>query len=109
MVASDRTYISSLIAVLYLVTAAIASGARARSAREGGSQDGCRAVLWRLWREGVDADARGCQAGGQRSTSAAGDEGQGASRGPYRPTLLLRTLADRCAVSNGFGAFVSIR
>ena len=64
MVASDRTYISSLIAVLYLITCGHCFWRTRAIAREGEAARGCRAVL-----AGPDgaralaADARGCRAG----------------------------------------------
>jgi len=109
MVVSDRTYISSLIAVLYVITCghcfwrtrAIAREAEvARRARAIlSAQDGTRAL-------GVDARMLppGLVTDHIRSVVA---KGTAQATGRIDQTLLLRSLADRLRGSNGFGAFVS--
>ncbi len=110
MVTSDRTYISSLIAVLYIIitsshclwrTMAIArEGESARRSRDILSAvDGTKALH-------VDAEVlpTGLVTDHIRSlvTKAKAQAG-----GRIDQTLLLRSLADRLRGSNGFGAFAS--
>src|SRR4051812_26172166 len=109
MLTSDRTYISSVIALLYVVTCGHCFLRTRAIAREGAAARRCRAVL--AAPEGgkvLDASATALPRGLVRDhieslvTKAAAQD--------YRPvdqTLLLRTLADRLRGSNGFGAFVS--
>jgi hypothetical protein len=109
MVASDRTYISSVIAALYVVTCVHCFWRTRAIAREADIARRCRAVL-----AGPDAaralqnDARVLPAGlvpdHIRSLVSKADT-QGAGR--IDQTLLLRSLADRLRGSNGFGAFAS--
>jgi len=109
MVASDRTYISSLIAVLYVVTCGHCFWRTRAIAREGAAARRCRAVLSAKGGSmALDTTATSLPHGFVRDhieslvTKAAAQD--------YRPvdqTLLLRTLADRLRGSNGFGAFVS--
>ena len=109
MVVSDRTYISSLIAVLYVVTCVHCFWRTRAIAREGAAAQRCRAVLSSAdGRKALDASATMLPRGLVRDhieslvTKAAAQD--------YRrvdQTLLLRTLADRLRGSNGFGAFVS--
>jgi hypothetical protein len=109
MLVSDRTYISSLIAVLYIVTCAHCFWRTRTIAREGVATRRCRAVLSAAdGSKALDASAAKLPNGLVRdhiaslATKAAAQD--------YRPvdqTLLLRTLADRLRGSNGFGAFVS--
>ena len=71
MVASDRTYISSLIAVLYLITCGHCFWRTRAIAREGEVARGCRAVLSAPGgARALDADARGLPAGWSPITSA---------------------------------------
>src|SRR5947208_15963950 len=64
MVASDRTYISSLIAVLYLITCGHCFWRTRAIAREGEVARGCRAVLSAPnGAKALDADARGLPGG----------------------------------------------
>ena len=101
MVASDRTYISSLIAVLYIVTCFHCFWRTRAIAREAEMARRCRAILSSAeGAKALEAGARALPAG--LVTKA---ETQGA--GPIDQTLLLRSLADRLRGSNGFGAFVS--
>jgi hypothetical protein len=109
MVVSDRTYISSLIAVLYIVTC-IHCFWRTRSiAREGSVARRCRAVLSSVdGGKALDANSTVLPPG-LVSDHIASIVIKAAAQ-DYRPvdqTLLLRTLADRMRGSNGFGAFVS--
>lgn len=109
MVASDRTYISSVIAALYVVTCIHCFWRTRAIAREADAARNCRVIL-----SGSDAasalqsDARELPAGlvtehiKSLVTKAAA---QGAGR--LDQTLLLRTLADRLRGSNGFGGFAS--
>jgi hypothetical protein len=109
MVASDRTYISSLIVVLYLVTSVHCFWRTRAIAREAEMARRCRAILSAPGgTRALDADARALPAGlvgdhiRNLVTKAAT---QGAGR--IDQTLLLRSLADRLRGSNGFGAFAS--
>jgi hypothetical protein len=114
MVASDRTYISTLIAVLYILTCGHCFWRTRAIAREAEAARRCRAVL--VSPDGARAlepDAQALPAGmvsnhikslvTKATTQGAGRIG--ASR--IDQTLLLRTLADRLRGSNGFGAFAS--
>jgi biopolymer transport protein ExbB/TolQ len=109
MVASDRTYISSVIAVLYIVTCFHCFWRTRAIAGEDEAARRCRAILSAPdGAKALDAGARALPAGLVRDhirnlvTKA---EGQGEGR--LDQTLLLRALADRLRGSNGFGAFVS--
>jgi hypothetical protein len=109
MVVSDRTYISSLIALLYIVTCVHCFWRTRAIAREGAAARRCRAILSAAGgSKALDASAASLPRGLVKDhieslvTKAAAQD--------YRPvdqTLLLRTLADRLRGSNGFGAFVS--
>ena len=109
MVVSDRTYISSLIAVLYVVTCFHCFWRTRAIAKEAELARRCRAILSAP--EGAKAlssDARGLPAGmvtDHIRSLVTRAEAQGAGR--IDQTLLLRSLADRLRGSNGFGAFVS--
>jgi hypothetical protein len=111
MVTSDRTYLSSVIAVLYIVTCFHCFWRTRAVAHEGDAARRCRAILSAPdGAKALDAGARVLPAGLVRDhirslvTKAAG-RGEGESR--IDQTLLLRALADRLRGSNGFGAFVS--
>jgi len=109
MLVSDRTYISSLIAVLYMISCGHCFWRTRAIAREGAAARRCRVVLSaRDGSKALDANATSLPRGLVRDhiqslvTKAAAQD--------YRridQTLLLRTLADRLRGSNGFGAFVS--
>jgi biopolymer transport protein ExbB/TolQ len=109
MVTSDRTYISSVIAVLYVVTCCHCFWRTRAIAREDEAARRCRAILSAPeGAKALDADARTLPAGLVRDHIASlvtKAEAQGESR--IDQTLLLRALADRLRGSNGFGAFVS--
>ncbi len=109
MVASDRTYISSVIAVLYIVSSGHCFWRTRKIAREGEAAQRCRAIL--SGPEGataLDGDARalprGLVADHIRSLVA---KAKVQASGRIDQTILLRALADRLRGSNGFGAFVS--
>ena len=108
MVVSDRTYISSVIAVLYIVTCCHCFWRSRAIAREGEIARRCRAVLSAPGGARALADAHALPTGMvpdhirslvQKAAAQAG--------GRIDQTLLLRSLADRLRGSNGFGAFVS--
>jgi hypothetical protein len=109
MLTSDRTYISSIVAALYVVTS-IHCFWRTRSiAREADIGRRCRAILTgpdrarALWPD-TNLLPAGLVPDHIRSLVTKA-ETQGAGR--IDQTLLLRTLADRLRSSNGFGAFAS--
>ena len=109
MVASDRTYISSLIAVLYIITSCHCFWRMRAVAREGEAARRCRAILSAPnGAKALDRDAKALPAGlvaDHIRSLVTKAETQGAGR--IDQTLLLRSLADRLRGSNGFGAFVS--
>ncbi|MBR0798173.1 MotA/TolQ/ExbB proton channel family protein [Bradyrhizobium jicamae] len=113
MVSSDRTYISSVIAVLYIVTCIHCFWRTRAIAREGEVARGCRAILASPdGTRALDAGARGLPGGLvtdhiKSLVQKAEAQGMGKGSGRIDQTLLLRTLADRLRGSNGFGAFVS--
>jgi hypothetical protein len=108
MIASDRTYLSSLIALIYVGTSLHClwrtivvsregdAGKRAASQIEGGAdfaaQDGPAALAHGLIADHIRDLALKARTQGQ---------------GRLDQTLLLRSLADRLRGSNGFGAFAS--
>jgi hypothetical protein len=109
MVVSDRTYISSLIAVLYIVTCFHCFWRTRAIAREAEIARRCRAILSSA--EGaraLDAGA-GALPAGLVTDHIRSLVTKAETQGPGRidQTLLLRSLADRLRGSNGFGAFVS--
>jgi hypothetical protein len=109
MVISDRTYISSLIAIFYVITCCHCFWRTRAIAREAEVARRCRAVLSSgQGAKGLDADARGLPAGlvtDHIKNLVTKAETQGAGR--IDQTLLLRSLADRLRGSNAFGAFAS--
>ena len=109
MVASGRTYISSLIAVLYLITCGHCFWRTRAIAREGEVARGCCAVLSAPdGAKALDADARGLPGGLVTDhIRSLVTKAKAQAAGRIDQTLLLRTLADRLRGSNGFGAFVS--
>jgi hypothetical protein len=109
MVASDRTYISSVIAVLYLITCGHCFWRTRAIAREGEVAEGCRAALSAPdGARALDADARGLPGGLVTDhIRSLVTKAKAQAAGRIDQTLLLRTLADRLRGSNGFGAFVS--
>jgi MotA/TolQ/ExbB proton channel family len=109
MVSSDRTYISSVIAVLYVVTC-IHCFLRTRAiAREGAVGERCRAIL--ASPDGAKvlaADARSLPKGlVSDHIHSLVEKAKVQTKGGIDQTLLLRSLADRLRGSNGFGGFAS--
>jgi biopolymer transport protein ExbB/TolQ len=109
MVTSDRTYISSLIALLYVVTSVHCFWRTRSIAREGAAARQCRALLAvENGRTALNNPSASLPRGLVRDhiqslvTKAAAQDFRRLDQ-----TLLLRTLADRLRGSNGFGAFVS--
>jgi hypothetical protein len=109
MVASDRTYISSVIAVLYIVTCVHCFLRTRAIAREGAAGERCRAIL-------SEADGGAALEAGAKSLPkglvtdhirSLIEKAKAQARGRIDQTLLLRSLADRLRGSNGFGAFAS--
>ncbi len=114
MIVSDRTYISTLIVVLYVFTCGHCFWRTRAIAREAEAARRCRAVLASAdGAKALAADAHALPAGmvsdhirslvTKAETQGAGTTGGGR----IDQTLLLRSLADRLRGSNGFGAFVS--
>ena len=108
MVTSDRTYISSFIAVLYVVTCCHCFWRTRAIAREGDVARDCRVILSAPnGAKALDADARGLPGGLVTDHIRSLVRKADAQAGRIDQTLLLRALADRLRGSNGFGAFVS--
>lgn len=109
MVASDRTYISSLIAILYVVTCGHCFWRTRSIAREAEAARRCRELLAGPDAAlALDSDARALPQGmvtDHIRSLVTKARTQGTGR--IDQTLLLRSLADRLRGSNGFGAFVS--
>jgi MotA/TolQ/ExbB proton channel family len=109
MVISDRTYISSLIAVLYVVTCCHCFWRTRAIAREAEAAKRCGAILSAPdGATALDAQAALLPAGlvaDHIRSLVTKAQTQGAGR--IDQTLLLRSLADRLRGSNAFGAFVS--
>ncbi|WP_315706022.1 MULTISPECIES: MotA/TolQ/ExbB proton channel family protein [unclassified Bradyrhizobium] len=109
MLSSDRTYISSVVVVLYGLTCVHCFWRTRAIAREADAARRCRAILTTGDAAKVlDGNARALPAGlvsdhiRSLVTKAATQAG-----GRIDQTLLLRTLADRLRGSNGFGGFAS--
>ena len=109
MVVSDRTYISSLIAVLYIVTCGHCCWRTRAIAREAEAAKRCRTILSAPDVARVlDQDARLLPTGlVSDHIRALTIKAKAQREGRIDQTLLLRTLADRLRGSNGFGAFSS--
>ena len=109
MVVSDRTYISSLIAVLYIVTCGHCFWRTRAIAREAEAAKRCRTILSAPDGAAVlGAGAQALPAGlvtDHIQSLVTKSRTQGSGR--LDQTLLLRTLADRLRGSNAFGAFAS--
>ncbi|MHB8272383.1 MotA/TolQ/ExbB proton channel family protein [Bradyrhizobium sp.] len=109
MVASDRTYISSLICVLYLASSLHCLWRTLAIAREADASRSAALVLARpgsdvaplSWR---DALPPGLVSDHIRNLVV---KAETQASGRVDQTLLLRSLADRLRGSNGFGAFAS--
>jgi biopolymer transport protein ExbB/TolQ len=109
MLTSDRTYISSVIAVLYIVTC-IHCFVRTRAiAREGEVGQRCRAILASPdGASALEADAKSLPKGLVTDhIRSLIEKARAQAKGRIDQTLLLRSLADRLRDSNGFGAFAS--
>ena len=109
MVTSDRTYISSVIAVLYIVTCGHCFLRTRAIAREGEVETRCRAILASPdGAKALEADARALPTGLVTDhIRSLIEKAKAQARGRIDQTLLLRALADRLRGSNGFGAFAS--
>ncbi|WOH54182.1 MotA/TolQ/ExbB proton channel family protein [Bradyrhizobium sp. sBnM-33] len=109
MIISDRTYISSVIAVLYIVTCFHCFWRTRAIAREGEIARRCRAILAVPGgARGLDEDARALPGGLVTDhIRSLVQKAKAQAAGRIDQTLLLRSLADRLRGSNGFGAFVS--
>jgi len=109
MVISDRTYISTLIVVLYVITCFHCFWRTRAIAREAEAARRCRTILSAPGgTSAIEGDTSALPAGlvsGHIRSLVTKAETQGAGR--IDQTLLLRSLADRLRGSNGFGAFVS--
>ena len=109
MVTSDRTYISSVIAVLYLITSCHCLWRTWAIAREGEAARRSRDIL--SAGGGTDAlhhDAERLPAGLVTDhIRSLVTKANAQATGRIDQTLLLRSLADRLRGSNGFGAFAS--
>jgi MotA/TolQ/ExbB proton channel family len=109
MVVSDRTYISSLIVILYIVTSGHCFWRTRAIAREAETARRCRAILSAPdGTRALEASARALPPGLvtdhiRNLVTKAATQGEGR----IDQTLLLRSLADRLRGSNGFGAFAS--
>lgn len=108
MLTSDRTYLSSVIAVLYIVTSCHCFWRTRAVAREGETARRCRAILSASDGPNANIDAEAMPAGivtdHIRSLVM---KAEAQSGGRVDQGLLLRSLADRLRGSNGFGAFAS--
>jgi hypothetical protein len=108
MISSDRTYISSVIGVLYIGASlhclwrTIAIGREGNAGRRAARR--LAAGELNLGADGADALPEGLIADHIRDLARKAQT-QGAGR--LDQTLLLRSLADRLRGSNGFGAFAS--
>jgi hypothetical protein len=107
MVTSDRTYISSLIAVFYIITSCHCLWRTWAIAREGEAARRSRNILSAAdGTKAVDAERlpAGLVTDHIRSLVT---KARAQAAGRIDQTLLLRSLADRLRGSNGFGAFAS--
>jgi hypothetical protein len=109
MVTSDRTYISSLIAVLYIITSCHCLWRTRSIAREGEAARRSRTILSAPGgTKALDADAEALPAGLVTDhIRSLVTKAKAQAAGRIDQTLLLRSLADRLRGSNGFGAFAS--
>jgi hypothetical protein len=109
MLTSDRTYISSVIAVLYIVTCIHCFFRTRAIAREGEVGQRCRAILASPdGASALEADAKSLPKGLVTDhIQSLIEKARAQAKGRIDQTLLLRSLADRLRGSNGFGAFAS--
>ena len=109
MVTSDRTYISSVIAALYIVTSVHCFFRTRAIAREGAVGERCRAILAAA-DDGaaLEADTKSLPKGLVTDhIHSLIEKAKVQSKTGIDQTLLLRSLADRLRGSNGFGSFAS--
>ena len=106
MVVSDRTYISSIIAVLYIGASLHCLWRTIAISREGdaGRRTADRIAAGEVNFSGVDTLPPGLVADHIRDLAL---KARMQGTGRLDQTLLLRSLADRLRGSNGFGAFAS--
>jgi len=113
MVRSDRTYISSVIGVLYVITCGHCFLRTRAIAREGEVGQRCRAILAsadgaRVLENALDTDGQSLPRGLVTDhIKSLIEKAKAQAKGRIDQTLLLRSLADRLRGSNGFGAFAS--
>ena len=109
MVTSDRTYISSVIAALYIVTCVHCFLRTRAIAREGAVGQRCRAILAAAdGANKLEPDATSLPKGLVTDhIKSLIEKAKAQARGRIDQTLLLRSLADRLRGSNGFGSFAS--
>jgi MotA/TolQ/ExbB proton channel family protein len=109
MLASDRTYISSLIAVLYVITCCHCFWRTRAIEREDEAARRCIAILSAPdGAAALGAEAKALPAGLVTDhIRSLVTKSKVQTSGRLDQTLLLRTLADRLRGSNGFGAFAS--
>lgn len=109
MVTSDRTYISSLIAILYIVTCCHCFWRTRAIAREGEAARRCREILSAPGAaRRLDGNALALPAGlVSDHIRSLEKKATAQATGRIDQTLLLRSLADRLRGSNAFGGFVS--
>lgn len=109
MVTSDRTYISSVIAALYIVTCVHCFLRTRAIAREGAVGERCRAILAAAdGGAALESDATSLPKGLITDhIKSLIEKAKAQARGRIDQTLLLRSLADRLRGSNGFGSFAS--
>jgi hypothetical protein len=115
MLASDRTYISAIIGVLYVASSLHCLWRTIAIAREADAGRGAALIL--VNPDAVLSIAAGAVASSQRDALPPGlvadhvrnlvVKAQTQGSGRVDQTLLLRSLADRLRGSNGFGAFAS--
>ena len=109
MLVSDRTYISSLIAVLYVITCCHCFWRTRAIEREGEAARRCIAILSAPdGAAALGADARALPAGLVTDhIRSLVTKSKIQTSGRLDQTLLLRALADRLRGSNAFGAFAT--
>jgi hypothetical protein len=109
MVASDRTYISSIICVLYLASSLHCLWRTLAIAREADASRNAALVLARPGSDAATLSWRDALPAGLVSDHIRNlvVKAETQASGRVDQTLLLRSLADRLRGSNGFGAFAS--
>ncbi len=113
MVASDRTYISSVIAALYVITCGHCFLRTRAIAREAAVGQRCRTIIAsadgaKVLEKALETDGRSLPKGLVTDhIKSLIEKAKAQAKGRIDQTLLLRSLADRLRGSNGFGAFAS--